>query len=86
MPDKRPKTTDEIIKKRGLARWENEGGATKKGHTPKRPDVNQWAKHLVDLATMDDQERAAVRTKKQPVRKEASKPGNSRRSVSRKPL
>jgi len=29
--------------------------------TPKRPrDLNQWAKRMVDIATMDEQERQAL--------------------------
>jgi hypothetical protein len=43
---------------------------------PKRPrDLNQWAKRMVDLATMDDQERAALKEKKSPEPESGSKPG-----------
>ena len=32
--------------------------------TPKRPrDINQWAKRMVDLATMDESEREALTAK-----------------------
>lgn len=32
--------------------------------TPRRPrDLNQWAKRMVDIATMDEAERAVVETK-----------------------
>ena len=40
--------------------------------TPKRPrDVNQWAKRMVDLATMDEAELAALKEK----RKREAPPG-----------
>jgi hypothetical protein len=49
--------------------------------TPSRPrDLNQWAKRMVDLATMDEEERAALvsrtkKTKKEVKRKGPQKPG-----------
>jgi hypothetical protein len=44
---------------------------------PKRPrDLNQWAKRMVDIATMDEQELAALKAKvgKKSVAKRTAKP------------
>jgi hypothetical protein len=60
MAEKHPKKPDET---KALARWNNEGGAPASGDVstrkhPKRPrDLNQWAKHMVDLATGEVEER-----------------------------
>ncbi len=51
------RSADEQQKARALSRWENEGGARGPAKKPKRPrDLNQWAKHIVDLATGRAQE------------------------------
>ena len=56
MPDKRPKGTHNPSLN-SLRRWDNEGGAPIGGRHPKRPrDINQWAKHMVDLATGEAQD------------------------------
>jgi transposase-like protein len=58
--------------------WNNEGGAPVGGRNPKRPrDLNQRAKHMVDLATMDESERAALKKKTsiKPAKKRVHRPG-----------
>jgi 1,2-phenylacetyl-CoA epoxidase PaaB subunit len=42
---------------------------------PKRPrDLNQWAKRVVDIATMDEDERAALQKKLAAKTKKSAKP------------
>jgi hypothetical protein len=42
----------------------------------KRPtDVNQWAKRMVELATMDEEERAAIQKKLAKQKSKRHKPG-----------
>ena len=60
MADKHPKKPNDT---KALARWNNEGGAPASGDVsnrkhPKRPrDLHQWAKHMVDLATGEVEDR-----------------------------
>jgi hypothetical protein len=82
MATKHPKQpTDEEAKARAMSRWEGEGGAPAGGRKPKRPrDMNQWAKNMVDLATMDETELAVLRKrladdKKSAKPKKTHKPG-----------
>ena len=42
---------------------------------PKRPrDLNQWAKQMVDLATMDDKERKELQKKPSPKKASKTRP------------
>src|SRR5918993_3073913 len=68
---------------KALARWNNEGGAPASGDVstrklPKRPrDLNQWAKHMVDLATMDEDERRELEKRREAKSEKADKPRQS---------
>jgi hypothetical protein len=79
MAEKRSKqpTDEEMKKAKALDRWNNEGGAPAK--PPKRPrDLNQWAKRMVDLATMDEHELATLRerlAKKEKPKRPRQRPG-----------
>lgn len=77
MAGKHPKRpTDEAMKAKALSRWEGEGGSPPP--KPKRPrDMNQWAKHIVDVATGVADEPAARSSAKA---KGGSKGGASRAS------
>src|SRR5215211_2208192 len=60
MAEKQPKKPNDA---KALSRWNNEGGAPAAGDAsarkhPKRPrDLNQWAKHMVDVATGEIEDR-----------------------------
>jgi hypothetical protein len=62
MADKRPKGQHNPSQK-SLQRWDNEGGAIKGVHAKRPRDPNQLGNAIVDLATMDEADRAKVHKK-----------------------
>jgi hypothetical protein len=72
---KPPKPTNNNAK--SIDRWDDEGGAPSGGRSVrKRPrDLNQWAKHMVDLATGSAQEPAPLVSHKNPAAVELGRRG-----------
>jgi hypothetical protein len=62
---------------KSIDRWDDEGGAPSGGRSVrKRPrDLNQWAKHMVDLATGSAQEPAPLVSHKNPAAVELGRRG-----------
>jgi hypothetical protein len=78
MADKHPKGTHNPSQS-STQRWDNEGGAIKGVHAKRPRNPNQLGKAIVDLATMDEADRAKLH-KKIPPKTARKKPARRRQS------